>query len=851
MIAMIRALLRPWTWTMAWRESRQRRRRLALFGSSIVLGIAALTAIGSLRDQIDQSIEVQAKSLLGADLVLAGRSRFGVEEEALFRSIGGEQAREVDFSSMVIFPASRGTRLVQVRVIEGDFPFYGELESLPQGSLDRWRETGGALVEESLLAQFQAQVGDDLRVGDLSLKVVGRLQRVPGDSMAFATLAPRVYLRKSDLARGNLLREGSLARYKVYFRLAPGESAEAWAKQLKPELDRLRLGHTTVEKRQEDLGDSMENLANFLSLIGFVALLLGGIGVSSAIHTHIREKLPGVAMLRCLGASQTQTFSIYLAQAMALGVLASLVGVILGLATERVLPWVMGDFLQLKINSSLNLWRGLQGLLLGTVFCLIFALLPLLAVRRTSPLAALRLAAGSEGGRRVPWDAVAVYLLILFAAGTFAVQHTQKWRHGIGFALGLLVAFALLASLARGLMLAARGIAPRFLPFAGRQGVANLHRPNNRTTLLMLSLGLGTFVLLTLYLAQNTLLTQLIKDRGSDRPNTIFFDIQPDQQAGVTELLQSRGIPLMEQAPIVTMRLSKLKERTVDELLADTNRVVAKWALRREYRSTWRAELANSESLLVGSWHPPFDPSREFIPVSVEEGIARELGVGLGDELVFDLQGVPLSTRVASLRKVDWRRMQPNFFVVFPPGSLEGAPAFHVFVTRTKSAEESAEIQRSVVERFPNVSAIDLTLVLNTLDAILSKVSLALRFMALFTVATGLLVLAGAVLVSRHQRMKESVLLRTLGASRAQLQRILVWEYASLGFLAGSTGTILAIAASWALAHFVFRTSYLLSVVPILIAPLSVALLTVATGLLSSRTASELPPLELLREEAS
>lgn len=851
MIALIRALLRRWTWIMAWRESRRRRRRLALFGSSIVLGIAALIAIGSFRDRIHQSIQDQAKSLLGADLVLAGRNRFGAEEKELFKTIGGDQAHEIDFSSMAIFPASRGTRLVQVRVLDGEFPFYGELESEPAGSAGRWRESGGALVEESLLAQFQAQVGDDLKVGDLQLKVVGRLKRVPGDSVAFATLAPRVYLRKRDLDGAPLLREGSLARYKVYFRLPPGKSAEQWVTELKPQLDRLRLGHTTVEKRKEDLGNSIENMTNFLSLVGLISLLLGGIGVAGAIHTHIREKLPGVAMLRCLGVSQAQTFAIYLAQAVSLGLIAACAGVGLGLLAERAIPLVLADFLVLKPAETWDFSNALQGLGLGAAFCVVFALLPLMSVQRTSPLAALRLAAGTESGRRIHWDSGVIYLCILLATGWFAVRHTHKWQHGLGFTVGLVAAFALLGLLAQGLMAAVRRLTPRFLPYTWRQGLANLHRPNNRTVLLMLSLGLGTFVLLTLYLAQNTLLTQLVQDRGADRPNTIFFDIQPDQRQSLAELLHDRRVQVMEQAPIVTMRLSKLKGRAVDDLLSDTNRTVAKWALRREYRCTWRTNLADSENLLTGVWHPTFDPARELTPVSVEEGIARELGLSLGDELIFDLQGVPLSTRVASLRKVDWRRIQPNFFVVFPPGVLEDAPAFHVFVTHAGSPAESAELQRAVVEKFPNVSAIDLTLVLDTLDAVLSKVSLALRFMALFTVATGLLVLAGAVLVSRHQRMKEAVLLRTLGASRSQLQLIALSEYLSLGILAGVTGTVLAVIAGWALAQFVFRTSFAPTLLPILIAPLMVASLTVVTGILSGRGSSQLSPLEALREEAA
>ena len=231
----------------------------------------------------------------------------------------------------------------------------------------------------------------------------------------------------------------------------------------------------------------------------------------------------------------------------------------------------------------------------------------------------------------------------------------------------------------------------------------------------------------------------------------------------------------------------------------------------------------------------------------MEEGIARELKVGLGDEIVFDLQGVPVTTKVASLREVDWRRVQPNFFMVFPRGAIDDAPAFHVMVTRVESAEQSARLQRAVVQKFPNVSTIDLTLILQTLDSILSKISFAIRFMALFTVVTGLVVLVGAILTGRYQRVRESILLRTLGASRKQVLRILLVEYAALGFLAALTGAMLSVGAAWALSVFVFDVRFAPPVWPILVALTALPALTVWTGLLMSRGILSRPPLEILR----
>jgi len=297
------------------------------------------------------------------------------------------------------------------------------------------------------------------------------------------------------------------------------------------------------------------------------------------------------------------------------------------------------------------------------------------------------------------------------------------------------------------------------------------------------------------------------------------------------------------------MRINSLKGRRTEELLADKKEKIPHWALRREYRSTYRDQLRSAEKLIAGKWYPQAVKTDPVIPISVEEGIAKDLQVGVGDEIVFDVQGVPLTTRVANLRQVDWKRVQPNFFVVFPRGVIEEAPAFHVLVTRVDSAQSSATLQRSVVQQFPNVSVIDITLILQTLDSVVSKVSFVIRFMALFTVVTGLFVLVGSILSGRFQRIRESILLRTLGASRVQVLRILMVEYFCLGAMAAVTGIVLSVVATWALAQFVFEVKFSLAALPLVAAVAIVSTLTVVTGLLMSRGILNHPPLAVLRTE--
>ena len=840
-------LLAAWTWKMAWRDSRTSRKRLLLFSCSIVLGIAALTAIGSLGTNLERAIEEQARTLLGADLALNSREPFSPEMERLFQEIGGEQSREISFSTMIYFPRGEGTRLVQVRALSGGFPFYGQLETEPTGAAEQFRR-GGALVEESLLTQFNAKVGDNIRLGNLTTPIVGDLKKVPGETAALASIAPRVYVSMDDLPRTGLLRPGSLAHYRIFFKFGPGADVSQVVENIKPQLDKLRLSHETVEQRKRDLGRAMDNLYHFLNLVGFVALLLGGVGVASAIHVHVKQKLGTVALLRCLGGSVAQTFAVYVAQGAALGLLGAGLGAVLGVAIQSALPKVLADFIPFAFQFHTSWLAVGRAMAIGFAICLLFALLPLLAVRRVSPLAAIRVSYETVAARRDPLRWLVGACL---AAGVvvFALTQSRNWRVGLGFAIGLGVVFAILAATAKSLIALTRKFTPAKLPFVWRQGLANLHRPNNRTLLLLLSLGLGTFLMVSLYLVQRTLLTQLVSAGGANQANAILFDIQPDQREGVIQLVRSLHLPVLDEAPIVTMRLASVKGRSVESLLADKQKRFPHWSLRHEYRSSYNDHLRDGEKIIAGTWVAQAIKDTNAAPISVEEGVAKELQVSLGDELVWDVQGVPVATRVASLRQVDWRRIQPNFFILFPRGVLEDAPAMDVLVTRAASAEESARLQREVVKQFPNVSAIDLRLILQTLDSIIGKISFVVRFMAMFTVATGLLVLVGALLTGRYQRIQESILLRTLGAGRGQILRILFVEYFSLGALAALTGIILAVAAAWALSRFVFQVHFVPEAMPLLVALLVVPALTVITGLLMSRGVLNQPPLAVLRAE--
>lgn len=837
---------------MAWRDSRSSRRRLLVFSISITLGIAALVSIGSFRKSLAQAIDDQARTLIGSDLIVEASRPFSLEEEAFLHSLGEPQARETRFTTMAVFPASDGTRLVHVRALGGDFPFYGTMETEPPSAARDFRQGQRAIVEESLLIQFNVKVGDPIKIGDAQFAIAGSLKKMPGEASAAGSFAPRVYIPLQDLAATNLLKPGSVAHYRNYVKFPAGVDAEQRVAPLVPQMQRFSLEYDTVAKRKRDLGEALENLYRFLNLVGFISLLLGAVGVASAIQAHLQQKHRTAAILRCLGASAASTVVIYLLQAAAMGLVGAAAGAALGVAMQRIFPAILKSFIPLPISTAIAWEPILRGMLIGFGICVLFALPALLRFRRLSPLLILRSSAQNETEPR-RFDAVVwlVYFIMAASVTAFAISQSETWLRGLIFAGVLGLAIAIFAGVAKLLILAVRKFFPHRWSFALRQGLANLYRPNNRTLLLIISLGLGTFLLLNLYLSREVLLTQFRSIDAKNQPNIFLFDIQPDQTKEVADLVRAQGLPVIQEAPIVTMRLSEIKGRLTSDILADPARKIPEWELQREYRCTYREQLSETEKITNGEWIGRIDyKPGDVVPISLDKEIAHDFEAKVGDELVFDVQGVPIKTRIASLRTVDWKRFQTNFFVVFPAGVLEAAPTFNVLVSRVADAGESARLQNAVVAKFSNVSALDLTSVIQTVDSILSRVALVIRVMSLFTVGAGLIVLGSTIWSGRYQRLKESVLLRTLGASRGQIYQILCAEYLMLGALASVTGIVLAVVSSWALARFVFKLDYAPSFLPLLIAAASVSGLTVAIGLFTSRGIGTTPPLEILRAEA-
>ena len=845
----MKGLFSAWVWRMALRDGRRGLRPLLLSMSCVMLAVASVVVAFSFRENVQSSIQAQSKSLLGADLALDSREPFTPEDEALFRSLGGDQSRQIGFTSMAYFPRSGDSRLVQVRAVSGRFPYYGALESEPALSIETFHRGPNALVDENVMLQFNSQVGDRVKIGDYEFQIAGKLRKIPGETLAFSLISPRIYIPMTYLDRTQLVQKGSLVRYRNFFKFDPTTDVDIMIGNLAPELRRLQLEADTVSKRTASIAAAMENLSRYLRLAVFVAVLLAGVGVASVVHVYAKAKAQSVALLRCIGAAPHETIWVYLIQVLSLTLASSLIGTALGFAAQFALPYALKDFLPVTTVITLAPVGIGAGMAVGLGTALLFALMPLLPLRKVSPLLALRAAVDAERPAR-DWLVWLVCGFIVAGIAVFAVATTGNMIHGLWFTGGVLAVFAILIALARVGAVFLRKLAPGILNFAWRQGLANLHRPNNQTAAVTLAIGLGSFLLVTLSSVQNMLVKHVSTLSGEREPNLVLFDVQADQRQQISDLLASSAIGLHSEVPVVTMRLSMVKGRRVEELRADPNARIPAWALRREYRSTYRSGLTGTERIINGTWQGKVAEDARPIPVSVEKGIADTLKTGLGDELQFEIQGVPIATRIASIREVDWQRVQPNFFVVFPEGALESAPQFYAIVARAESNQASARLQRAVVEQFPNVSVIDLSMILSTVNSILGKVSGAMRIVALFTLVTGLAVLASAVLGSRSQRVKETVLLRTLGAPRNQIIHTIVAEYLFLGGIASAAGALLGLAATWGLAIYFFRAPAAISLGPVAAIFLSVTTATVLTGAIGCLGIFRRSSLEALRAEA-
>jgi putative ABC transport system permease protein len=843
---------------LAWRESRTARRRLLLYMSSISLGVAALVAIDSFASNTQRSVREQARALLGGDLALSSRSAYPKPVLLALDSLRKEGVGVTDvtsFASMGIVPRTGLTRLSQIEAVTPGYPFYGEIITKPAGAWSRLQSDRIALVDPSLLVTLDAHIGDTLALGRARFVIAGTLVSVPGDVGVSTTIGPRVYIAAKYLDETSLLMFGSRSEHKTLLKLTASLPPSRFIFRFKTRLEKAQVRYRTAAETEFNLTQAIDQLRDFLSVIGLVALLLGGIGVASGVNAFVMRKIDTVAILRCLGATSRQVLAIYLLQAVVMGLIGAAAGALLGVGLQLGLPHVLAEFLPVDVHVSIEPTALFTGMLVGVWVALIFALRPLISLRNVSPLQTLRRESDAAAlrGRKFDPLRVLVALIIVLSIAALGIARAENPVQGLGFSAAIGGAVALLFGAASLLSASARRLVRPSWPFVVRQGVAALYRPGNQTRSVVLALGFGVFLMSTVYQVQDNLLRTVSVKLDASRANVLFFDVQNDQGAPLDSMIRAQGYSVTQRTPIVQMKIVGINSVYGDSLLKGDStkrdgRPRERWVLRREFRSTFRDSLMPAEKVTAGRFHTGGTPVTQLPAVSLDDDIARSLRVRINDTITWDVQGVRVRTRIGSLRDVNWTRFEPNFFAVLERRAIEKAPKQYVILADVRGEGAVARLQRDVVTAFPNVASLDLTLIQQTIGRVLDKVTAAIRFMAGLSLALGIPVLFSAVSATRRERLREGVLLKVLGGTRRQVGRVMLAEYLLLGALGSLAGVVLSLGGAWALMHFVFKQPFVPVALPsVLVAALMIGL-AVTIGMLTGREVFQQTPMAALRE---
>lgn len=836
------------------RESRGARGRMAFFVACLAVGVAAVVGTGSLVHAVESAVSSNARKLLAADLALESRSPLPDAVTALLPSgdddAAGRTTRVIELVTMAAAAdgASSGrSRLVELRAIDGVYPYYGDLVLDPPGSLDTLLDDESAAVGPELLSALGLDVGDAITLGGARFRVATRVLEEP-DRLEFSlAMGPRVLVTRGGLDRTSLLRFGSRVDYKTLVEV-PGatlDELDALRDTLEaavPTGERVRV--RTWRDSQENVQRGVERVERYLGLAALLSLVMGGTGVAQIVRAWLAGRTQGVAVLRCLGFRPREILVLYLGHVALLASVGCLVGATLGALLPAIVAHFAGDLLPLDQLPLLDPAALLRGVALGLGIALLFALPPLSAIWRVSPARVLRAEAAPLPSNRI----VSALSALLLVSGLFGAAYVQgrDVELAAGFTGGLLALALTLALASRAVMvLVGRLPRARLSPYL-LHGMGALARPGAGTTGAIVALGLGVLVVMDMALVRDRLGDDLGGVVPADAPTAFLVDIQPDQWDGVHAILEQHGATRIDSVPVVMARLSAVKGRSVQELLEEAHEHGhggrSEWRLTREQRLTWLDALPSDNTLVEGAlWSDP-----EHAELSLEKGFADDLDVGVGDTLTFDVQGVPIELLVTSLRTVEWRSFGINFFLVVEPGVLEQAPHYRIAAVRLPS-DERAATQDALVGACPNVAFLDIADILTRVMDLMERLAFGVRVLGTFTIVTGLLVLAGAIGSTTLRRAREAALLKTLGVTRAGVVALFASEYALQGAVAGAVGGAFAVALS---SVFLEQVLELDAQIPWLALPAAVlfaALMATLCGVAASWRALSAPPIDTLR----
>jgi putative ABC transport system permease protein len=839
---------------MAVREIRSSWQRLLFFFVCIAVGVAAIIALRSVIQSVRAGMSQQAQSLIASDILLTSNRDFTPK---VLDTLAAEQrngriavaSRAIEIPTMVR-PADSSkavARMVELRAVQREFPLYGTL-TLASGTYSHdLLLNHGVIVRPELLSQLDLKVGDEILIGNVPFRIRGVIGSEPGRSLGAFSLGPRVIIDYDALTDTGLLSVGSRAARQLLLKV-PSAVVDPLTIALRTEFANEFVGVRSYRRSEDQMGENLTRAENYLSLVGLVVLILGGIGVSSVTRVFVQQKLRSIAILKCVGATSGEILAVYLTQVLILGIAGSLLGVAIAAAVIAAVPAFVGNIgILFHVQYGLTPTAVAQGLAVGLLVSILFSLVPLLDVRHVKPSLLLR--HDIPPLARIDW--LKWFVTSIVAGSLVAVAAWQAGSLRVGLMLsGGFVATAVVLHLA-GLALV-RAIQPlRYSPsFALRQAVLHIARPGNQTRVILLAVGLGTFFILGVRTLQANLLKDFEMQVGEDAPDMFLIDIQADQKDSLAAFIddQNGNQPPPNVIPILRARITAVRGREVN--LETYEQVRGRGSLSREYTITYRPQLNTNEELLQGRWWDA-TPSSGEAEVSIEESLQQRFRINIGDEMQFDVLGRTIPARVTSIRKVNWRDYRSGgFMIVFRPGPFENAPhAYIASANAPRDAAARARMQAALVARYPNVSVIDLREILDTIQSIVDGVTLGITVVGGLVLFSGMLILVGAVSMTKFQRVYEAAILKTLGASSRLIAAMLLLEYGVLGAIAGTVGALGAIALSWAVARYALDLTWHAAPAITIVGITVTAACVAAIGVLASLDVLRNKPLATLRAE--
>jgi putative ABC transport system permease protein len=864
----------------ALRETRSAWKRLVFFFVCIAIGVGAIVALRSVIQSVRQVLSSEARSLMAADILVSTDRPWqsGTPERIASRVDRIPNASRIDAIEMVTMarPADERidiTKVVELRAVQAGFPFYGRL-TLQDGRpySHSMLEDNGALVRPELLSQFGLAVGDAIAIGKAQFVVRGLIALEPGRSLSAFSLGPRVLIDYADLAETGLVAFGSRVSRQMLLRV-PESEIDVLARDLESDLRSQFARVRSYRDRQEQIGEDFERAENYLSLVGLVIVVLGGIAVSSVTRVFVRQKIKSIAVMKCVGGTSRQILSVYLLQSLSLGVIGSALGVVLAWIAIAVIPEDMNQIGTLSVDYGLSWSAAAQGIGVGVLVSLLFAMVPLLEVRQVKPSLLLR---QETGAHRRDWFQIAATVVVAGALVALASWQAASIKVGLSVCTGFIALTLVLQGIGWLLTRLTKPLA-RSSWFPMRQAVLHFSGPGNQTRVILLTVGLGTFFIMGVRGLQVSLLDQFALQIGENTPDMFLVDIQQDQAAEMKAFLAER-LPPESQPLFIPVLRARVTGKGVN--LDEVEDLQGRGRLSREYTITYRGHLESNETLLAGTFPKPSpgsDPGtgtgvrpqgadlgekpqnpdvgvrpQDLPEVSVEEGIVERFGIGVGDVMRFDVLGRAIHARVSGIRHVEWREGRSGgFMFVFGPGTFEGAPHSFFAPVRANLADpaQRGKLTHDLVVRFPNVSVIDLRELLESVRKVFRVVIVAIDVVGSLVVLTGGLILVGAVAVTKFQRVYEAAIFKTLGASSRAIAAMLMVEYGLLGTIAGAVGSFSALALAWGVSRFALDIPWRPALRENVVGTVATSVLIMIIGVAASADVLKRKPLAALRAE--